>query len=123
MDRLIILELIGAAFLIIILGYFILKKGKLNLGKSGNNIQELERFQYTPNSFLSLVMIEEEIILIGITESSISILKEFKDEKIKEKIIQNNLKDNKESNFKDFFVLNNQENSKRLKDKLKKMRK
>jgi len=126
MDRLFLLELSLFIFLLIV-ALFIFLKFKTNkkffFGKNGN-IEEIERFYFTPKNYISVVKIQKKIIILGITENAISKIQEIDDEETYLAFIKKNELAKKDINFRDFFVFNKEKNTEveGLKSRLKKMR-
>ncbi|OQY10759.1 MAG: hypothetical protein B6I28_00165 [Fusobacteriia bacterium 4572_132] len=126
MDRLFLLELSLFIFLLTVALFVFWKSKKQNkffFGKNGN-IQEMERFFFTPKNYISIVKIGDEIVVLGITETSITKIKDIKDEGVYKKIINQNQNSSKNMKFRDFFMFNKEENGEveELKKRLKKMR-
>lgn len=107
-------------FLVVVMVY-LKKHGSLLKIKQGN-INELERFYYSPKSYLSVMKIENEIFVLGVTENNINYLKELKDKETLDKLKLNTEKDKKNENgFSDILKLR-QSSMDGLKNRLEKMR-
>lgn len=126
MDRLFLLEVSLFIFLLIVVIFIVLKlkvKKKFFFSKKGS-IEEIERFFFTPKSYISILKIEQKILVLGITENSISKIQEIDDEGTYATFIKKNEETKKDLNFRDFFIFNKEKDKEveKLKSRLKKMR-
>lgn len=100
-----ILELVLLCFFLIILAFFvlfILKKTKIGFNVK-NTIKELDRFYYSPKGFISIVKIGEEILLIGVTDANINLVKKIDDKESVDTILLNYQKSNTGMQFSELF--------------------
>ena len=99
------------AFIVLLLFFLFLslihlKKRNGSFFNLKGNIEEIERFYYSHKSYLSIVKIQNEIILLGITEGNINFLKSIDDKETLDKLLLENSSKNKGANFSDFLSIN-----------------
>ena len=117
------IELIILSGFLIVLAFFVLyffKKTKIGFNVK-NTVRELDRFYYSPKSFISIIKVGEEMMLIGVTENNINLLKKIEDKETIDTLFLNYQKNNAGKNFSDFFSGENL-NIQSIKSRLKQMR-
>ena len=116
-------EIMLLLFLLVVLVfvfYLIKIKSTKMIGNKGIT-EELERYYFSPKSFISIIKIGEEIFTIGITENSIGFLKEINNKETREELKLSGDERSSNKKFSDFFHFSNN-NYDSIKNKLKKMR-
>jgi flagellar biogenesis protein FliO len=97
-----------------------MKKGKIGfVGR--NSMKEMDRFYFSPKSYVSIIRVGEELLLLGITENSINYLKKIEDKEIIDALLVENSKARTGVSFTDLLKADNS-NFEFLKSRLKQMR-
>lgn len=105
---------------VIVLAVYLKKHGSLIKGKQ-SNILELERFYYSPKSYVSILKIGKENVVLGITESNINYLKELTDKETLDQLFLKESLDKEKTKFGDILKLR-KESIDGIKIRLEKMR-
>ena len=119
----IMIELILLVLLVVlvfVISWSLKKKRNNIFGKQGK-LEELERFYYSPRSYISIVKVGVELILLGVTDSNISLIKKVEDEDFGSELLFEKRENEQKMSFGDLFNFNS-EKIDGLKGKLKKMR-
>lgn len=107
-------------FCFIIVVYFYMKKKTGVIINKMGLIKEAERFYYHPKSFISVVKVGKEVIVLSVTENSTTMLTKIEDNETVAKI-EAGVKEREIPVFKD--ILNStQDRFEEIKKKMKKMR-
>jgi flagellar biogenesis protein FliO len=99
-----------------------LKRKQLTISGKKGFTKELERFYYLPRSFISVILIDDEVFVLGVTEQSINIIKKYDNSESTDKFLSKKAEREDGKSFSDYFSFKNNE-VEELKNRLKKMRK
>lgn len=118
-----LLELVLLCIFLFVLAFFVLfiiKKTKIGFNVK-NTIKEMDRFYYSPKAFISIIKVGGEILILGVTDSNVNLVKKIDDKESVDTILLNYQKTSGSKQFSDFFngdALNIQN----LKNRLRQMR-
>lgn len=107
------LFLIFLAFLV----FYIMKKGKVGFGR-GELINEIDRHYFTPKSYISIVKIGDELIMLGVTETNINYINKIDNKETVDTLLLEFYKGNHGRSFSDFL---NNDKIELVKNRLKQM--
>lgn len=118
-----VIELVLLCIFLFILAFFVLyvlKKTKIGFNVK-NTIKEMDRFYYSPKSFISIIKVGTEILLVGVTETNINLIRKIDDKESVDTILLNYQKTNNSNQFSDFFNVDSL-NVQNIKNRLRQMR-
>jgi flagellar biogenesis protein FliO len=107
-------------FIFVLVAYFYIKKKSGVIINKIGIIKEAERFYYNPKTFISVVKIGKEVLVVSVNETNTSLLTKIDDKEILEKI-ETGVKDRETPVFKDILT-STQCSFEEIKKKLKNMR-
>lgn len=106
------------SFLFII--FILLKKNTNILHNKKGNVEEIERFYFTPRTYIVIVKIVNQLQVLGVTDNNVSFISTLDDKETIDKIILDSSKNKSRLNFGSLLGKNS--NIDDLKNKLMKMR-
>lgn len=107
-------------FIFVLTAYFYIKKKSGTIINRKGIIKEAERFYYNPKTFISVVKIGKEVLVLSVNDTNTSLLTKIEDDESLEKI-EEGAKERETPVFKDILI-STQGSFEEIKKKLKKMR-